>query len=60
MPTRKDSKGRILHRGESQRPDGRYQYSYNDAKGKRRCVYSWTLTTKDKTPKRQEMRPQPT
>lgn len=50
MPTRKDSKGRLLQRGESQRPDGRYQYTYTDAKGKRRCVYSWTLTTKDKTP----------
>lgn len=51
MATRKDMKGRILRRGESQRKDGRYCFKYVDAKGKTRSVYSWTLTTHDFTPK---------
>lgn len=33
MATRKDSKGRLLRRGEAQRKDGRYCYKYVDAKG---------------------------
>lgn len=37
---RKDSKGRILRTGESQRKDGLYQYRYNDIHGKRQTVYS--------------------
>lgn len=51
MAIRKDSKGRFLRRGETQRKDGRYCYKYVDAKGRTRCVYSWTLTTRDLTPK---------
>lgn len=51
MATRKDMKGRILRRGESQRKDGRYCFKYVDARGKTRSVYSWTLTTHDFTPK---------
>lgn len=51
MATRKDMKGRILRRGESQRKDGRYCFKYVDAKGKTRSVYSLTLTTHDFTPK---------
>ena len=30
---RRDSKGRILHTGESQRTDGKYLYKYVDAFG---------------------------
>lgn len=36
---RKDSKGRILKPGESQRKDGRYQYRYTDLRGVRRLIY---------------------
>jgi len=48
---RKDSKGRILRDGESQRADGRYCYQYLDGKGKRCAVYSWKLVETDRTPK---------
>ncbi len=51
MAERRDSKNRILRPGESQRTDGRYMYRYTDFNGKRRAVYSWTLTDKDFTPK---------
>ena len=51
MAIRKDGKGRFLRRGETQRKDGRYCYKYVDAKGRTRCVYSWTLATRDLTPK---------
>lgn len=47
MAERRDSKNRILRPGESQRTDGRYMYRYTDFSGKRRAVYSWTLTDKD-------------
>ena len=40
---RKDSKGRILRTGESQRTDGRYQYRYKDVYGERRSIYDWDL-----------------
>lgn len=40
---RKDSKGRILKNGESQRKDGRYQYRYNDIHGVRRTIYATDL-----------------
>ena len=37
--SRKDSKGRVLRKGESQRKnDGRYIYQYTDSTGKRRVV----------------------
>lgn len=48
---RRDSKGRILRTGESQRPDGRYAYKYIDATGKQQFVYSWKLEPGDKLPK---------
>lgn len=51
MAERRDSKNRILRPGESQRTDGRYMYRYTDFSGKRRAVYSWTLTDKDFAPK---------
>lgn len=40
---RKDSRGRILRTGESQRKDGRYQFQYTDAARKRHCVYDMNL-----------------
>ncbi len=48
---RRDSKNRVLHTGESQRPDGRYAYKYTDAAGKPQFVYSWRLEPGDKLPK---------
>ena len=48
---RRDRKGRVLRTGESQRPDGRYQYKYTDpATRKPRLVYSWKLEPTDRTP----------
>lgn len=40
---RKDNKGRILQTGESQRPNGRYVFSYTDPGGNRRSVSSYRL-----------------
>lgn len=47
---RKDSRGRNLLLGESQRKDGMYQYRYEDLDKKRKTVYSWRLVRSDKTP----------
>ena len=47
---KRDSKGRILLEGESQRNDGRYEYRYTDNNGKRRSVYSYRLTASDRMP----------
>ena len=47
---RKDSKGRNLRLGESQRKDGRYAYKYIDAFGKPQFVYAWKLVPTDRTP----------
>lgn len=47
---RRDSKGRILKEGESQRSDGRYQYQYIGLDKKRHSVYSWKLLPSDKIP----------
>ena len=43
MERRKDSKGRVLKKGEDERKDGRYQYRYTTHKGKRSYVYADTL-----------------
>ena len=43
MANRKDSKGRNLKQGESQRSDGRYMYRYMDVEGKRKTIYSMDL-----------------
>lgn len=51
VPTRKDSKGRILRQGEGQRPNGQYYFKFKDVKGKTKYKYSWTLTTRDLPPK---------
>ena len=47
---RRDSKGRILRNGESQRKDGKYMYRYTDSSGERKTVYSWKLVATDKLP----------
>lgn len=47
---RRDSRGRILRLGESQRKDGRYRYKYKDISGRERTVYSWRLVSTDKVP----------
>lgn len=39
--SRKDNKGRVLRKGETQRScDGKYVYTYTDQEGKRRSIYS--------------------
>ena len=43
MERRKDNKGRVLQKGESQRSDLTYMYRYNDLDGKRKCIYGKTL-----------------
>lgn len=43
MAKRKDSKGRILKTGESQRKDGIYMYRYSDIRCKRKTIYSRDL-----------------
>lgn len=48
---RKDNRGRILHNGETQRKNGRYQFKYVDPNGKEKYVYSWRLDHNDLTPK---------
>lgn len=41
MASRKDKKGRILRKGETQRScDGKYVYTYIDVEGKRRSIYA--------------------
>ena len=40
MERRKDTTGKVLKEGESQRKDGRYQYRYTDVTGKRCVVYA--------------------
>lgn len=43
MERRKDNKGRVLQKGESQRSDLTYMFRYNDLDGKRKCIYARTL-----------------
>lgn len=47
---RTDNKGRILKDGETQRPNGRYRFTYTDADGVRHDVYSSRLVPTDKLP----------
>lgn len=51
MSERRDSKNRVLRKGESQRADGRYMYRYIDHNGETQTEYSWRLVEKDPTPK---------
>jgi len=48
-PKRRDSKHRVLRRGESIRADGKYQFKYH-VNGKPKFVYSWRLEPTDKLP----------
>ena len=48
-PRRRDSKHRVLRRGESIRADGKYQFKYH-VNGKPKFVYSWRLEPTDKLP----------
>ena len=49
FPKRRDSKHRVLRRGESIRSDGQYQFKYH-VNGKPKFVYSWRLEPTDKLP----------
>ena len=40
---RKDSKGRVLRKGEYQRANGTYAYDYKNPLGKRETIYAPTL-----------------
>ena len=40
---KKDTRGRALRTGESQRKDGRYVYTYTDPLGRRKFVYDMDL-----------------
>lgn len=42
--SRKDSKGRVLKTGESERKDGLYQYRYTESSGVRKTIYANNLT----------------
>ena len=41
--TRKDNKGRVLRKGESQRKDGIYMYRWTDLNKNRQCIYANNL-----------------
>lgn len=43
MERRKDNKGKVLNKGESQRKDLTYMYRYKDLNGERKCVYAKSL-----------------
>ena len=47
---RRDSKGRLLHTGETQQANGRYRFKYYDCLGKDRYLYSWRLDKNDRAP----------
>lgn len=42
---RKDHKGRILRKGESQRKDLRYMYRWTNSKGNMQCIYDYDLNS---------------
>ena len=45
MASRKDRRGHTLRKGEVQRKDRRYQYSYTDPLGRRKYIYATDLIT---------------
>ena len=47
---RRDNRNRILHNGESQRQDGRYDYKDKNINGETKFVYSWRLDKNDRAP----------
>ena len=45
--SRKDNKGRVLRKGETQRKcDGKYVYTYTDPEGRRKSIYSTDIKTR--------------
>ena len=46
---RKDSKGRVLRKGESERKDGIYMYRYTDLDGSRKTIYLFMVLTRTQT-----------
>ncbi len=54
---RRDKKGRILHNGEIQMPDGRYRFKYTDESGCEKAVYSWRLDRNDVVPAEKKQKP---
>lgn len=55
--SRKDNRGRVLHTGETQTPDGLYIYSYTDRRKRRKHVSSWKLIASDTIPKGKKNKP---
>lgn len=51
MNKRRDNRGRILHNGEIQLPNGRYRFKYTDANGEVRYLFSYRLDHNDRMPK---------
>ena len=51
MNKKRDNKNRVLEKGISQLPDGKYKYRYTDANGDRKEYCSYRLVDTDKTPK---------
>lgn len=47
---RRDNRGRILHQGEFQMPDGRYRFKYVDLMGREKVIYSIRLDKNDPMP----------
>ena len=45
---RRDNRNRILHVGESQRPDGRYAYKYKDLNGDYKFVKQYATKCHDR------------
>lgn len=43
MKKRQDTNRIVLRKGESRRPDGRYDFRWTDANGKRHSIYAATL-----------------
>ena len=52
--SRKDSKGRVLKAGESERKDGLYQYRFTEPSGERKSIYANNLN--DLRKKEQEIK----
>ena len=50
MDERRDNRNRVLIRGEAQRKDGRYSYSYTGIDGSRKFIYSHRLLPNDPIP----------
>ena len=57
MSKKRDNRNRVLEKGVSQLPDGRYKYRYTDANGVRKEYYSYRLFDTDKTPKNKKDKP---